>query len=297
MRDVRERGLCKKTTFLQQWSLLGCKKPVVVSLCMFFNAALCRKADDPMLRDRTEQAREEAIQLYQQGVKAQALGDYAAAEDCYQRCLLMMRTIGNRNGQAAALHYLGTLYESQGNFDESLKCYEESNTLFDLDQDHQNSLFSIFFQSMLQLKRRQAEESLTLLVRALEMAFRLGPHFVQEAWSRVRQMSGVFFAQRQIQPLIRLGESLEDVSRKILDQGSSPYPMLERLAQMTQQLGTFLMGCGRLWEPPESVESFPEEEVSSWLLQTAVNLDQATGSGLSFTDLAAKVIQERESTL
>ncbi|MCK6510871.1 tetratricopeptide repeat protein [Myxococcota bacterium] len=247
-----------------------------------------------MSRDRTEQAREEAIQLYQQGVKAQALGEYTQAEDSYQRCLLIMRAIGNRNGQAAALHYLGTLYESKGDFQESLKCYEESNELFALDQDLQNSLFSVFFQAMLRLKMRQHDKSQQLLMRALELAFQLGPHFVQEAWSRVRQMAGVFFAQRQIGVLIRLGEGLEDTSRKVLDQGSSPYPMLERLAQMTQQLGIFLMGCGRLWEPPENIDEFPEEEVSSWLLQAAVNLDQATGSGLSFTDLAAKVIQERE---
>ncbi len=210
-----------------------------------------------MSRDRTEQAREEAIQLYQQGVKAQALGEYTQAEDSYQRCLLIMRAIGNRNGQAAALHYLGTLYESKGDFEESLKCYEESNELFALDQDLQNSLFSVFFQSMLRLKMRQHDKSQQLLMRALELAFQLGPHFVQEAWSRVRQMAGVFFAQRQIKALIRLGEGLEDTSRKVLDQGSSPYPMLERLAQMTQQLGIFLMGCGRLWEPPENIDEFP----------------------------------------
>jgi len=102
--------------------------------------------EDPMPQDRIEQAREEALTLYQQGVKAQTLGDYPQAEDCYKRCHIMMKAIGNRNGEAAALHYLGTLLEARGDFAEAQSCYEESYILFDQDGDLQNCLFSLFFQ-------------------------------------------------------------------------------------------------------------------------------------------------------
>jgi len=243
-----------------------------------------------------EQARDEAIQLYQQGVKAQALGDYGKAEESYRRCHLIMKSIGNRNGQAAALHHLGTLLESCGQYAEAMSSYQESYTLFLSDQDAQNCLYSLFFQSMLSLKIRESIKAVELLAEAMLLAFRLGPYFVQDGWSRVRQMSGVLFARRHLEELIELGERLKAIGQEGAHQEVSSFPNLPKLAQMTAQLGEFLLGCGSLWKPPTGV-NLPEEkmaEAASWVLQTAVNLDQATNSGLSFTDLASKVVQERE---
>ena len=95
-----------------------------------------------MPQDRLEQARIEALNLYQEGVQAQTLGDYVKAEDCYRRCHTMMKAIGNRNGEAASLHYMGTLLEAKGEFGESLECYQKSFVLFELEQDFQNCVFS-----------------------------------------------------------------------------------------------------------------------------------------------------------
>ena len=246
--------------------------------------------EDPMPQDRIEQAREEALTLYQQGVKAQTLGDYPQAEDCYKRCHIMMKAIGNRNGEAAALHYLGTLLEARGDFAEAQSCYEESYILFDQDGDLQNCLFSLFFQCILALKADKHEEGVKILRQAVELSFDLGTSFIQEGWSRIRQMAGVFFAERRIELLIKLGEELNEIGEEIHN-NSTKLSTAGRLAQMTQQLGVFFLGCGRFWQASHDL---PEEEVTGWLLQTAVNLDQATGSGLAFTDLAAKVIQERQ---
>ncbi|HAA57096.1 MAG TPA: hypothetical protein DCE42_20190 [Myxococcales bacterium] len=248
--------------------------------------------DDPMPQDRIEQAREEALALYQQGVKAQSLGDYPKAEDCYRRCHVMMKAIGNRNGEAAALHYMGTLLEAKGEFAEALDCYRKSFHLFEADEDFQNCLFSLFFQAILSLKLDEPRDGIQTIQQALDMAFGLGTSFIQEGWSRVRQMAGVLFAERKMEDLIFLGESLDQLGEKIQDESDGPSATV-KLAQMTQQLGVFLVGTAKFWLAAHGGESLPEDEVTGWLLQTAVNLDQATGAGLAFTDLAAKVIQER----
>ena len=249
-----------------------------------------------MPQDRIEQAKREAITLYQEGVRAQTLGDYPKAEDAYRRCHGIMKAIGDHNGEAAALHYLGTLLEARFDMDEARDCYEESYRLFGQDDDLQNCLFSLFFQAMLALKIKSYAHSLEVLTESLGLSFQLGPTFVQEAWSRIRQMSGVMFAGRKMKELIALGENLEEIGRSSYEDRSqlNLTPTVARLAQLTQQIGVFLIGCGRLWLPEKEENDLPHEEFIRWLLQTAVNLDQATGTGLAFTDLASKVIQEKE---
>lgn len=246
-----------------------------------------------MPQDRIEQAREEALALYQQGVRAQTLGNYPKAEDCYRRCHRMMKAIGNRNGEAAALHYMGTLLEAGGRLDEARSSYEESFILFQKDQDFQNCVFSLFFQSMLSLKFNEPARGIDLIAQAIDLAFQLGVSYVQEGWSRIRQMAGVLFARREMGCLLLLGERLAQLGKELEAQSEAQHPAQKQLAGMTQQVGVFFLGCGRYWEPREAQENFPTDEVVSWLLQTAVNLDQATGSGLAFTDFAGKVIQER----
>jgi tetratricopeptide (TPR) repeat protein len=250
------------------------------------------KSEITMPQDRVEQAREEALLLYQQGVRAQTLGDYPKAEDCYRRCHRMMKAIGNSNGEAAALHYMGTLLEARGDLDEARTSYEESFILFQQDQDFQNCVFSLFFQSMLALKYQDPERAIDLVGQALDLAFQLGVSYVQEGWSRIRQMAGVLFARRQMDALMMLGEKLAHLGKELEEVHGASSPSQRQLAHMTQQVGLFFLGCGRYWQPRDTNETFPAEEVVGWLLQTAVNLDQATGSGLAFTDLAGKVIQE-----
>lgn len=248
-----------------------------------------------MPQDRIEQAREEALALYQKGVRAQTLGDYPAAEECYRRCHLMMKAIGNRNGEAAALHYMGTLLEARGDLEEARTSYEESFILFQQDEDFQNCVFSLFFQSMLSLKSNEYDRGIDLIAQALDLAFQLGVSYVQEGWSRIRQMAGVLFARRELGKLQQLGEKLAQLGKELEEQGGGSHPAHKQLTHMTQQVGIFFLGCGRYWQPRQDDDSFPVEEVISWLLQTAVNLDQATGSGLAFTDFAGKVIQERSN--
>lgn len=246
-----------------------------------------------MPQDRLEQARMEALSLYQQGVQAQTLGQYMEAEDCYRRCHTMMKAIGNRNGEAASLHYMGTLLEAKGDYIESRDCYRQSFVLFRLEEDFQNCVFSLFFQAMLALKLEEYIEAIDLLMQAMEMAFQQGASYVQESWNRSRQMAGVLFARRQIDALASLGEKLRQKGEQ-LSQHQDGHPMQRQLGQITQKIGILLLACGRFWSSHEEHKSFPEDEVIQWLLQTAVNLDQSPGTGLAFTDLVAKVIQERE---
>jgi len=244
-----------------------------------------------MPEDRKEEAKRTAIALYQEGVKAQTLGQYKKADECYKRCHTIMKAIGDQNGEAAALHYLGTLSESNQDWEAAKQYYEESFKLFEQDQDHQNCLFSLFFQSILHLKEKSYMRGTELLVDALKLSFELGPPFVQEGWSRLRQMSGVLFAMREVDCLIAIGERLETMCKSLQTEVDHFSPVMIKLIELTGQLGVFLMGCGRLWKPPEG-KDFPVDEFIKWLLQTAVDIDQATGTGLAFTDLAAKVIQE-----
>lgn len=248
-----------------------------------------------MPQDRLEQARMNALSLYQEGVQAQTIGEYVKAEDCYRRCHTMMKAIGNRNGEAASLHYMGTLLEAKGDFEEALDCYQKSFVLFQEEQDFQNCIFSLFFQAMLSLKMRQHGSSIELLLEAIEMAFLQGASYVQESWNRVRQMAGVLFARRQIEEMIVLGDRLVALGERLSEQDDG-HPMQRQLGQITNKIGILILACGRFWSPSEDQAEFPEAEIVSWLLQTAVNLDQSPGTGLAFTDLVAKVIQERPAT-
>lgn len=247
-----------------------------------------------MPQDRLEQARIEALSLYQQGVQAQTLGKYIQAEDCYRRCHTMMRAIGNRNGEAASLHYMGTLLEAKGEFKEAQDCYQQSFVLFKEEEDFQNCVFSLFFQAMLALKMREHSKAIALLLGAMEMAFEQGASYVQESWNRTRQMAGVLFARREIDALAELGDRLVSLGESLSEQDNG-HPMQRQLGQITNKIGVLLLACGRFWSPVGDQQSFPEAEVVQWLLQTAVNLDQSPGTGLAFTDLVAKVIQERST--
>ncbi len=247
-----------------------------------------------MPQDRMEQARLEALSLYQQGVQAQTLGNYIQAEDCYRRCNTMMKAIGNRNGEAASLHYMGTLLEAKGDYQEARECFERSFILFEQEEDFQNCVFSLFFQAMLALKMRDHAHAIKLLLESMEMAFQQGASYVQESWNRVRQMAGVLFARRKIEELIDLGDRLVALGDRLSAQENG-HPMQRQLGQITNKIGVLLLACGRFWSPAEGQDPFPEDEVVQWLLQTAVNLDQSPGTGLAFTDLVAKVIQERPS--
>lgn len=246
-----------------------------------------------MPQDRQEQARMEALSLYQQGVQAQTLGQYNEAEDCYRRCHTMMKAIGNRNGEAASLHYMGTLLEAKGDYAEARDCFRQSFVLFQQEEDFQNCVFSLFFQAMLSLKLEDYSAAIDLLMKAMDMAFQQGASYVQESWNRTRQMAGVLFARRQIEALSELGERLIHQGERLAQQQEG-HPMQRQLGQITHKIGVLLLACGRYWTSLDEHKSFPEEEVVQWLLQTAVNLDQSPGTGLAFTDLVAKVIQERE---
>jgi tetratricopeptide (TPR) repeat protein len=245
-----------------------------------------------MPEDRIQQAIEEALTLFHSGVAHQNKGDYPEAEDAYRRCLLMMRAIRNTNGEAATLHYLGTLLESKGAFHEAQTCFEDSYQLFQSENDAQNSLFSLFFQSMLALKLREHEKTSQLLNGALDQAFSMGPKLIQEAWGRARQIAGVLFARKDFLGLIQFGQGMERVGTQQQHQQSTG-TLMRKLAELTTQQGTFYLACGRLWTTQDDWNEQQEEDLPNWLLQAAVNLDHGTGSGFSFTDLAAKVIQER----
>lgn len=249
-----------------------------------------------MPQDRIEQARQEALALYREGISAQSLGRHTKAEECYTRCHQMMKAIGNRNGEAAALHHLATLLESRGDFAEAQRYYTDSFELFSVDGDEQNSLFSLFFQGLLQFKMQEESAGVDLLLQALETAFRLGPSYVQEAWSRLRQASGLLFARRYFALMLSLGERLDEFAQRAQKEYANPDTTLHQVARLSQQVGILLVACARLWLPEEEGgEPAPAEELAMWILQSAVNIDQATGSSLAFTDLAAKAIQERNA--
>lgn len=249
-----------------------------------------------MPQDRLEQARTEALNLYQQGVHLQNLGDYDQAEDCYKRCNLIMKAIGNRNGEAASLHYMGTLLEARGDLIEARDCYRKSYQLFKEDEDLPNSVFSLFFQGILELKLDNYSEGISVLLNAMELAYYQGASYVQESWNRIRQMAGVLFARRKIGALIELGERLISMGEQLSSDRQNTHLMQRQLGQTTHKIGLLLLACGRYWHPSPNQQLFQETELVQWLLQTAVNLDQAPGTGLAFTDLVAKVIQEKPQT-
>ncbi len=245
-----------------------------------------------MPHDRLDQVREEAHRLYRKGVEAQEKGNYAEAEEAYKQCLLMMKALGNQNGEAASLHHLGTIFEARGDFQKAKEYYRESFKLFKADNDHQNCIFSLFFQAILHLKTEEFDRAIDLVIEALELCFEEGAAFVHEAWSRIRQIAGVLLAYRKIQQMARLGEKVLDISKKI-SQNNEISPTRRQLAKITERIGLLILVSGRFWDNEVIRDEVKEKEVINWLLQTAVNLDQSPAIGLSFTDFVAKVIQEK----
>ena len=259
----------------------------------FSGWATTRSRVPRMDEERLERVRQEALALYREGVTAQASGKYEDAEANHSRCHRLMKAMGNRNGEAAALHQLGNLAEARGDYANARRQFLESYALFAAEGDDQNRLFSLFSQALLALKAGDQADGVDSLLQAVDLGFQLGPVLVQESWSRVRQAAGVLFAIRKIDELHSLGNGLSEVTETVLTKHAREGP-LTQLARITSQMGSFVTGCAKLWLPPEEVGKLDLEELASWVLQTAVNLDQMTGGAMSFTDLAAKAIQEKE---
>ncbi len=246
--------------------------------------------------DKLEQIKEAAHLLYRQGVEAQERGEYREAEEFYKRCLLMMKAIGSRNGEAASLHHLGTLFEAKGEYQKAKEYYRESYKLFKADQDQQNSIFSLFFQSVLCLKTKEYDESIQLVIESLQLSFQEGVAYVHEAWSRIRQLAGYFFAYREINYLSQLAEELLKLTDKLENNKKNPIS-IRQLLKITSKIGLLFQVSAKFWQLPQhhrENNSSKERQIIKWLLQTAVNLDQSPAIGLSFTDFVSKVIQERK---
>ncbi|MBI1926687.1 tetratricopeptide repeat protein [Candidatus Poribacteria bacterium] len=67
-----------------------------------------------------------AIALHNIGILYQSQGRYDEALRCYNDSLRIQQALGNQAGIAGSLHEIGILHQSQGRYDEALRCYNDS---------------------------------------------------------------------------------------------------------------------------------------------------------------------------
>ena len=74
--------------------------------------------------------RDYAVFLYQQGIAAQAQGDYAEARRLYAESQQIAEQLGNKAVVASSLHQLGMLAQDQGDYAEARRLYAEAAATF-----------------------------------------------------------------------------------------------------------------------------------------------------------------------
>ena len=73
-----------------------------------------------------EQRNDEALRLYQVGVKQYQQSQFREALETFQSVLVIVRAIGERQGEGAALDYMGEVYRNLGQYPKALEYYQQA---------------------------------------------------------------------------------------------------------------------------------------------------------------------------